>query len=132
MKVPLQWKRFVLVAACLALLIFTPSPDARVTHHDCEAWHVSTYAGTPWREVACTPDGTLTEPGRTDWIFIIPDPAEGWILFAHVRACTLYECTDWTARGYEITPREPIEARRGSGHDPRRARNLRDFTESAA
>lgn len=102
----------------LALVIFTPSSDPRVMRHDCEAWHVSTYAGTPWRAVACVPDGLVFEPGRVDETFIIAEPPAGWLIAFHIRACSLYDCSDWVAsntfRSLEAITHddEPIEARR--------------------
>ena len=84
-----------MLALLAAMLIFTPSPDPRAIRHECEAWHISIYAPTPWRQVACIPDGVVIEPGRTDWIFSIPEAPDGWFLAAHVRACSPVDCSEW-------------------------------------
>lgn len=74
------------------LIIFSPSPDPRVIGYQCEAWHVSTYAGTPWRLQPCDPNAPMQITG--DWTAEIPDEPAGWFVVFCIRARTCCDVSD--------------------------------------
>lgn len=87
----------------LTLISFTPVPDPRIIGYDCFTWHRSIY-GWPMVAVACEPYGTVTENGRTDLLYRVPDAPPGWFLIFCVRSRTCCDVSICVGGDARVTP----------------------------